>query len=166
MTEEQLEQLWRAERTTVYRFVRRRTASHEQAEDVVGDVFLAACKACHRDDGSELSVGWLMTVARRRLIDDRRRSIRYQALAVRVDHQHQDRRVDEWEGDAGDGKLAMTAALTALAELPPRQAEVVRLRCLLDLPAAAVATHMGTSPGAVDCLLARARRNLCAGGLG
>jgi RNA polymerase sigma-70 factor (ECF subfamily) len=163
---DQLEQLWRAEKPTVYRFVRGRTTSHEQAEDVVADVFLAACSTCAADSTCELSVGWLLTVARRRLIDGWRRSTRDRAMEARVRDQQRLELVDEWGRAAEDGTVEMAAAATAVGQLPPRQAEVVRMRCLLDLPAATVAERMGTSPDAVDSLLARARRNLCAVGVG
>jgi len=55
----------------VYRFVRRRARSREEAEDLTQDVFLAAIVALNeaRLREREPSLAWLYTVARRRLID-------------------------------------------------------------------------------------------------
>ena len=54
----------------VYRFVRRRARSLEDAEDVTQDVFLAAIVALNqaRLRESEPSLAWLYTVAQRRLM--------------------------------------------------------------------------------------------------
>ncbi|NNE11191.1 MAG: RNA polymerase subunit sigma-24, partial [Ilumatobacter sp.] len=51
----------------VYRFVFRRCRDHALAEDITQETFMAAIRKA--DDPSTLSVGWLMTVARNRLVD-------------------------------------------------------------------------------------------------
>ncbi|HKC76884.1 MAG TPA: sigma-70 family RNA polymerase sigma factor, partial [Gaiellaceae bacterium] len=59
---------------SVYRFVRRRAAGREEAEDLTQEVFAAAVAAL--DDArveSPPPLSWLYTVARRRLIDAGRR---------------------------------------------------------------------------------------------
>jgi len=55
----------------VYRFIRRRARSREDAEDLTQEVFLAAVAALGeaRLPEGETPLGWLYTVARRRLID-------------------------------------------------------------------------------------------------
>jgi RNA polymerase sigma-70 factor, ECF subfamily len=55
----------------VYRFVRKRARSREEAEDLTQDVFLAAIVALNeaRLREREPSLAWLYTVAKRRLVD-------------------------------------------------------------------------------------------------
>lgn len=62
---------WRRQYGTVYRFVRRRTGSREDAEDLTQEVFAAAVAALGeaRLQGEAPPLAWLYTVARRRLID-------------------------------------------------------------------------------------------------
>jgi RNA polymerase sigma-70 factor (ECF subfamily) len=62
---------WRRQYGTVYRFVRRRTGSPEEAEDVTQEVFTAAIAALGdaRLQAEAPPLAWLYTVARRRLID-------------------------------------------------------------------------------------------------
>lgn len=56
---------------TVYRFVRRRVSSREDAEDLTQEVFTAAADALQRArlDAGTPTLAWLYTVARRRLVD-------------------------------------------------------------------------------------------------
>jgi RNA polymerase sigma-70 factor (ECF subfamily) len=62
---------WLREYGSVYRFVRRRSASREDAEDVTQEVFVAAAAALARSrlDAEAPPLAWLYTVARRRLVD-------------------------------------------------------------------------------------------------
>lgn len=65
------EDAWADRYATIYRFVRRRTSSAEDAEDVTQDVFAAAAAALAeaRLNAASPPLAWLYTVARRRLID-------------------------------------------------------------------------------------------------
>jgi RNA polymerase sigma-70 factor, ECF subfamily len=60
-----------ADYDSVYRFIRRRVDTREDAEDLTQDVFLGAADALRRDRLREgdSQLAWLYTVARRRLID-------------------------------------------------------------------------------------------------
>lgn len=62
---------WRRQYGSVYRFVRRRSGSREDAEDITQDVFAAAVAALGRAraDAEGPPLAWLYTVARRRLVD-------------------------------------------------------------------------------------------------
>jgi RNA polymerase sigma-70 factor (ECF subfamily) len=66
---------WRREYGSVYRYIRRRTASREDAEDVTQEVFVAAIRALGeaRLEAEGPHLAWLYTVARRRLTDRLRR---------------------------------------------------------------------------------------------
>jgi len=76
MDEEQAVDL-REQYREIYRFVRRRSRSTPEAEDVTQEVFLSAAAALERfKPGSTPGLAWLYTVAERRLADAARRSAR------------------------------------------------------------------------------------------
>lgn len=61
---------WRRHYGSVYRFVRRRSPSREDAEDVTQEVFEAAATALAKARlDAEPPLAWLYAVARRRLVD-------------------------------------------------------------------------------------------------
>lgn len=67
-------ELFRSHHREIYSFVRRRTASPHDAEDIVQSVFASA--VAHLDEARCQSPGvllWLYTAARHRLIDEARR---------------------------------------------------------------------------------------------
>ena len=137
----------------VYGYLRSRTGDERVAEDLTADAFMAAVDALRRGLVVEVTGGWLLTVARRRLVDHwRRRSTEERKLRVVGTG---DEVVDPW-----DGELDVVAARTALAKLSPDHRTVLTLRYLDGLPALDVATLMGRSPGATDSLLQRARAAL------
>ena len=55
----------------VYRYLRRRTGDHHEAEELTQRVFADAAASL---DGAETPLAWLYTVARRRFADQARRS--------------------------------------------------------------------------------------------
>lgn len=72
--EEGVAELFRSHHREIYSFVRRRTASPHDAEDIVQSVFASA--VAHLDDARRQSpavLAWLYTAARHRLIDEARR---------------------------------------------------------------------------------------------
>ena len=60
----------------VYGYVHRRCRDRALAEDVTQDAFLAAVRTV--DDPGSITVGWLIQVARNRLVDVLRRQARYE----------------------------------------------------------------------------------------
>jgi RNA polymerase sigma-70 factor (ECF subfamily) len=65
----------------IYQYVRRRSRSDSDAEDVTQDVFADAARALgSAEPGEGLPVGWLYAVAQRRLIDRARRQARRQEV--------------------------------------------------------------------------------------
>ena len=65
----------------VYRFVHRRCRDHALAQDVTQETFMAALRKM--EDLNEISIGWLITVARNRLVDVLRRQARH-ATKIRL----------------------------------------------------------------------------------
>lgn len=146
--------LWISEAANVYRFARRRSASHEQAEDLVADVFVAACAAIDRDPDVELTGAWLMTVARRRIVDHWRR------LAVVERRRPTLKDAAMPEVGVEEEVIERHRVHDLLSALPRRQSVVVVERCLRGRSASEVGDLLGLSSTAVDSLLARARRSL------
>lgn len=138
----------------IYRYVRRRTDTHEQAEDLAQSVFAAAAEHLSRarlDDASTLA--WLYTVAERRLIDAaRRRERRAPQIA------YTDAAIPARTTEYGRGVAAALRA--ALRSLPDGQRDVVVLRLLEGRPFAEIAAQVGASEAACKMRFARALRTV------
>lgn len=135
----------------VYRYLRVRSSA-ELAEELTAEVFVSAFKTWSVDE--HLQTGWLITVARRRLIDEWRRQARsrdrQQHLAI----------VTPTESAASDSETeTRMLVMEVLDSLPPLQRQALLLCYLDDLSVAAVAVILNRSYRAVESLLARARRN-------
>lgn len=133
------------------------------AEDLCAEVWLAAIAALSDFDGDAAGFrSWLFTIARRRVIEHRRRGLR--------------RRTDVTEPEAFLGTnsgedVAETAANAAdardavdiiAANLTPDQAEVLILRVVADLSAAQVGELLGRPETWVRTTQHRAMRKLAA----
>lgn len=150
--------LYREQQPNLLRYLRSQAA--EEGDDLAADVWLDAGAALNRFEGDEDDFRrWLFTIARRRLIDFRRRAARRKALLDLPEsrpepHSHPDpeaHALAAWETEE---------SLALIASLPPEQAEVVLLRVVAGLPADDVAAIMGKTPGAVRVLQHRALKRL------
>jgi RNA polymerase sigma-70 factor, ECF subfamily len=136
----------------VYRYLLRGCAGATAlAEDLTQEAFTDAVKEINRGRGEVVSLPWLLTVARHRLVDHYRRVEREERKLRLVARQPE----PDVELDLGhiDGALAAEV----LAALPAAQRAAVVLRYLDDLPVAEVAGALGKSVHATESLLARAR---------
>lgn len=108
----------------ILRFVRRRTtAGGPEAEDVTQEAFVNAAEVLARSaESAPPTLGWLYTVARRRLIDEARRK-RIETVSLELVREGVSRD-DEYAG------LVVDAFDAALATLPEAQRAVVVLRLL------------------------------------
>ena len=145
-----LEQIFEQEVSHVFGFVLWRCGSRSVAEDVTGETFLDASREAERNGLDGITRSWLLTVARRRLIDHWRRS---SSLDRRMEslRSERSRDVEPIDGDP-DGTIA-----AALGSLSPRQRAVLVLRYLDDFSVTEVAEHLDLSYRATESLLARAR---------
>jgi len=131
-----------------------------EAEDLASEVWLDVAAGLRRFQGDEDGLrAWVFTIARRRLVDLRRRT------AVRGTTPHPPELLvgSGAIGNVEDEAIAALGTLGALARiaaLPPDQADVVLLRVIGDLSVAAVAEVLNKRPGAVRALQHRALRNL------
>jgi RNA polymerase sigma-70 factor, ECF subfamily len=135
----------------VYRYVHRRCRDQALAEDITQDAFLAAVRTVA--DPASITVGWLIQVARNRLLDVLRRQTRYDGKLRLVGARGE---TDD-EPAAVVDRLRMTAALEALKV---EHRVVLMLHYVDGLTVAALAVELGRSPKGVEALLTRARRSL------
>lgn len=137
------EEAFRRHYDHVFRFVRRRTPDEHQAEELTQAVFADAARGLESfKPGATPVLGWLYTVAQRRLAD------RSRALA-------RDRRLQ----DAAAGLVAAApdidygpdvagALRSGLARLPAAQREVVVLKLLNGLAFSEIAERVGATEAA------------------
>lgn len=134
---------------SVFRFVRRRVASREEAEDLTQEVFEAALAAlAHERLEGELRLPWLYTVAERRLIGRWRRSHRTVSL--------ESEDVAAVPGNESYGSRVSSALLFGLRDLPEGQREVVVLKLFRGLAFGEIASRLGISEEACRMRLSRA----------
>jgi len=135
----------------VYGYLVRRCGSVELAEDLTSSTFVAAATALRKETVPDLSVAWLVGVARHKLVDH----WRHQAMAKRS--------LTLLEGGADEPVdpaqeiVDAEAARALLRELPPDYCTVLTLRYLDDLGVPETADLIGRSVHATESLLARAR---------
>jgi RNA polymerase sigma-70 factor (ECF subfamily) len=135
----------------VYGYLLLRCGSVAVAEDLTAEAFMAAVAATRQPKPPQLTVAWLIGVARHKLIDHWRRTAREQASLVAAETDSE----DPWEA-----RFDASAAQTALRRLNGHQRAALTLRYLDGLPVAAVAECLGRSVHATETLLMRAKEAL------
>jgi RNA polymerase sigma-70 factor, ECF subfamily len=140
----------------VYGYLLPRCGSTVVAEDLTAETFMAAVTAVRqgRIHTPELTVAWLVAVARHKLADHWRRSAREQRGLAEV------AMLTEEAGDPWDEHLDVQSAHAALARLSGPQRAALTLRYLDGLPVSEVAECLGRSLHATETLLVRARAAL------
>ncbi|HEY7429112.1 MAG TPA: sigma-70 family RNA polymerase sigma factor [Streptosporangiaceae bacterium] len=144
----------------VYGYLLPRCGSTAVAEDLTADTFMAAVAALQAPAAPALTVGWLIGVARNKLVDHGRRAAsderKLAAIATEAAAAHAPGAVtDPW-----DDTLDAALVHAALARLPYPQRAALTLRYLDALPVGQVAAHLGRSVHATETLLVRARAAL------
>jgi RNA polymerase sigma-70 factor, ECF subfamily len=133
----------------VYGYLLPRCGNVSVAEDLTAETFLAALAATRA--GGEVSIPWLVGVARHKLVDHWRRREREERVLEHALPESDDP-WPEW--------FDTEAAYAALARLPIPQRAALTLRYLDGLPVAVVAEHLGRSLHATETLLVRSRNAL------
>jgi RNA polymerase sigma-70 factor, ECF subfamily len=125
-----------------------------RAEDLTQETFVRALRQYRSGDQPELTVGWLIVVARRLFIDQIRKQ-RREARAI--DRLRVGRvRSSEPDWDA----INATEALRLLAVLDDESRAAIVLRYIHDLPVAEIAQLLDRSVRATESTLVRARQRL------
>jgi len=148
----QLLELYDSAMPDVYGYLASRCGSAAVAEDLTSETFLAAVDAVGRGAVPELTVAWLIGVARHKLVDHWRRQGREARHAEDDDGEPPARPVDEW-----DVHLDQLLAHQTLSTLRPQHRAALSLRYLDGLPVREVAACLGRTEGATEVLLVRAK---------
>jgi RNA polymerase sigma-70 factor (ECF subfamily) len=135
----------------VYGYLLSRCHDVQIAEDLAADTFLAAVSGVRRGTVPELTVAWLIAVARNKLVDHWRRLER-EERKLRLVHDEDDGAPDEW-----DVRLDAAVAHGVLAELGAHHRAALSLRYLDGLSVPEVADALGRTLHATEALLVRAR---------
>jgi RNA polymerase sigma-70 factor (ECF subfamily) len=137
-----------------------RTREPGDAEDLASETWIGVAEGLSRFSGGENDFRrWVFTIARRRLMDHRRRVIRRSTAPASAEAIEAAMAPGDSEAEAM-AELATQAALTLIGTLPPDQADVVLLRVLGGFDASEVAAIMGKRPGTVRVLQHRALTGL------
>jgi RNA polymerase sigma factor (sigma-70 family) len=146
-------------------FIRKRVSSHEDAEDILQDVFYQFVKAAENTlNPIEQVTAWLYRVARNTIINHGTKK-REQAMPACYDNESDYEILKDFSGFLFDREktapspeteylrsLVWTELEAALAELPPEQREIFELTEFDDIPVKEIARTTGIS---VNTLLSR-----------
>ena len=139
----------------VYGYLLARCGDSATAEDLTSETFVAAVDAIRREAIVSMTTGWLIVVARRRLVDHWRRQEREDRHVTRIGYDQVDRGIETWEGP-----FDVEVGMAALQRLGPHHRAALTLRYLDGLPVAEVAQQLDRGLHATEALLQRARRAL------
>lgn len=148
-------------RVNFLKYVRVRGLSREDAEDVVNDTFLVLYRIRERMACSDNRAAFGFKVLRDTLIDHYRRADRSPVTVELADNTLQrEREQARASADELDSLIGVLDVCQAIAGLPERQADCMRLRALFDQDIQEVARYLDISPSAVASHLHHARRKL------
>jgi RNA polymerase sigma factor (sigma-70 family) len=148
------EQAFRQHYAQIYRFLRRKTGSHDEAEELAQRVFTDAAAALSKKDPPESLLAWLYAVAERRFVDELRRRKKVGAhLAGQSPEAHI--RVDPFYGPNVARALRRT-----IGDLPEDQRVVVVMKVFEERQFGEIAARLGTTEAACKMRFSRAIRRV------
>lgn len=164
LTPEDYTRLYRRHAQALLLYFQRRVHEPELAGDLLAETFASAIAGGpgFRGESEDELSGWLWSIARNTLGDQRRREEGDQARVRRLGHSRialTDREIERIEELAGIADLRESVA-QRLSELPFDQREAVRLRVLDDLPYEAIARSMRTTADTARARVSRGLRSL------
>jgi RNA polymerase sigma-70 factor (ECF subfamily) len=136
----------------VYGYLVARVHDPTVAEDLTAETFLSAVRAVRDGKVPDLTIAWLVTVARNRLVDHWRRAAR-EERNLRLAHDPDSAVTD----DGTDARFDRMRTREVLAELGAHHRAALTLRYLDGLPVPEVADQLGRTVHATEALLVRAR---------
>lgn len=136
----------------MFGFLLLRCGSRAVAEDLTGETFLAASRRFAEGRGDDVTAAWLLTVARRRLIDHWRTVASHRRRVERLAREPIPATAPPADPD---GRIE-----SALGALPERQRAVIVLRYLDEFSVSEIADALQISYKATESLLSRGRAGL------
>ena len=134
----------------VFGYLRTRAGTEAVAEDLTAETFLAAVQAIEQNNVPQLTVAWLIGVARHKLMDHWRRQAREdRGLRLLPEEQAASDGVDE--------RFERARTHAVLEELGAHHRAALTLRYLDGLSVPEVAHHLDRTVHATEALLVRAR---------
>lgn len=154
-------ELFRNVQPTLLRYLAS-VAPSELVDDIANDAWVSVVRALDTfDDDLSGFIGWVLTMGRRRWIDElRRRNRRHEVLGL-VDSVTEIAAPRTVEDEITD-RAGAEDAIALVRTLPPDQAEVVMLRAISGLSVEEVAKIVGKTAGSVRVLSHRGLKRLAA----
>ncbi|MFE9462599.1 sigma-70 family RNA polymerase sigma factor [Streptomyces virginiae] len=149
----------RALHRDVWRYVAYLSADTQAADDLTQDVFLRALAGLHRFEGRSSARTWLLSIARRTVVDSLRHAAARPRLSDRCDWQTAAEQAQPYGVPGFEDGIALAELLAAI---PSERREAFVLTQLLGLPYAEAAEAVGCPIGTVRSRVARARTSLIA----
>lgn len=133
----------------VYDYLLHRCRERSVAEDLTSETFLAAVAEVRRDRIDDMSVAWLIGIARHKLADHWRRRARDDRKLTAI--------ADQPSSTLIEAPIEPGRAMAVLAMINPMQRAALTLRHIDGLSVPEVADVLGRSVHATETLLVRAR---------
>ncbi|MEN8651897.1 sigma-70 family RNA polymerase sigma factor [Streptomyces sp. 21So2-11] len=147
----------RALHRDVWRYVAYLSADPQAADDLTQETFLRALGSLHRFEGRSSARTWLLSIARRTVVDSLRHSAARPKISDRDDWQSAAERKQPRDLPGFEDGIALA---DLLATLPAERRESFVLTQLLGLPYAEAAAAIGCPIGTIRSRVARARSSL------
>jgi RNA polymerase sigma-70 factor (ECF subfamily) len=136
----------------VYGYLLRRCSDSPTAEDLTAETFLAAAAVVRNGVPTDLTIPWLIGVARHKLVDHWRRQERQQRTLVLISSD------SDVVDDPWDIQLDVMRANEVLTGLGPHHQAALTLRYLDGLSVPDTAAALNRTVHATEALLVRAKR--------
>ena len=136
----------------MFGYLRARVSTDALAEALTSQTFLAAVTSAKQGVVHEVTIGWLIGIARHRLMDEWRRSAREERNLKAVAD------LEDLVDDPWDSHIEAGAARAVLEAMGVHHRSALTLRYLDGLSVPQVASTLGRSVHATEALLVRARQ--------
>jgi RNA polymerase sigma-70 factor (ECF subfamily) len=147
----------------IYAITRRMTGSHDDADDLAQETFLAAYRAMERFDERQSFIAFISRIAINLCINHlrrRRRWLKIQTQRPEEAARASTGRVHSDLGEQMERDEMMARLQEAIAALPPEQKAVLVLKVYEEMSYREIASTLKISPGTVMSRLSRARERL------
>lgn len=153
------EHVFRALHNDVRRYVTALSGDSQLADDLVQETFLRAMSTVHLFQGRGSARAWILTIARRTVVDSLRRAASRPRVSDTPDWQRTVERGQQRDLPGFDEGIALMALVDAL---PNDRREAFVLTQLLDMPYDDAARTSSCPVGTIRSRVSRARTALCA----